>query len=950
MTRALERLVALRRALPRVRGARAAPAAPRSRGERTPLWAQRKRAARSARGRVAPPRLPDRARDVPRVPARRVRPAGPRGPAARRGVAAGPRGHRRHARALAVRGVASSSRSSRNFIYDGDAPLAERRAQALAIDLDRAARAARRGRAPRSCSTPTRSPSTSAACSASSRPGDARRRASTTCSSRSATCRSTSSRAPVRAARTARTRGSRELARDAARSSRLRVAGESRFVAAEDAATAPRRARRRRCPPGLPAALPRAGRGRRCAISSRATRARTARSSSARRRARASGVDRARGRAPRSPRSWPRDASSRARSCRGATQRELCDARCSTRSDASRSPKLRRAIEPVDAARARAVPPRLAGRAARAARARRAARGGRRARGLPPRRVGARDEHPARRASTATARWDLDALCAPGEVVWAGVEPLGASDGRIALYLAEHEALLDAPATPRRGPDRGAAVRDAALAPRGAVFFAEIAREVGGFPGDVLDALWEMVWAGEVTNDTLEPLRSRARAAAPSAVARGRTPRHPRAPRTGPAGQRGPLVAARVAPRRAPRATPTGAPRSRARCSIATACVTREAAHAEGDRGRLRGRLRRAQGPRGPGARAPRLLRRGARRGAVRAAGRRRSPARARDARRRRRRPSCSPRPIRRNAWGALLEWPAPPAATRDPSARPARSSCSATARSSGGSGAAGHALLTFCPRRRARASVARAARGARRRRVDAACGRSSSRPSTACPPRESPLAGAFVAAGFSSTLARLAQAARRRTPTGARGRRSRNDPPARRHARALARRDRPPSFRASRSSPSATARLQRAIASLLAVVTLGGQRHYLTRYHTVLFGKLYVPDAWDDDGRRRAVRPAPPRARSPAPAARAWATSSWRSSTSSRILPARPRLGTRAHRVGGVRRDDRATAELHGLDAARALEDEIVRRLRRARLRLDVALPRDHSPLVRTR
>jgi hypothetical protein len=39
---------------------------------------------------------------------------------------------------------------------------------------------------------------------------------------------------------------------------------------------------------------------------------------------------------------------------------------------------------------------------------------------------------------------------------------------------------------------------------------------------------------------------------------------------------------------------------------------------------------------------------------------------------------------------------------------------------------------------------------------------------------------------------------------------------------------------------------LQRAIHVALAVITLGGQRVYLTRYHTVLFGTLWVPDAWD--------------------------------------------------------------------------------------------------------
>ncbi|MCA9588000.1 MAG: hypothetical protein KC657_21900 [Myxococcales bacterium] len=41
---------------------------------------------------------------------------------------------------------------------------------------------------------------------------------------------------------------------------------------------------------------------------------------------------------------------------------------------------------------------------------------------------------------------------------------------------------------------------------------------------------------------------------------------------------------------------------------------------------------------------------------------------------------------------------------------------------------------------------------------------------------------------------------------------------------------------------------LQRAIHVALSVVTLGGQRSYLTKYHTVLFGKLWVPDAWGEE------------------------------------------------------------------------------------------------------
>jgi len=38
---------------------------------------------------------------------------------------------------------------------------------------------------------------------------------------------------------------------------------------------------------------------------------------------------------------------------------------------------------------------------------------------------------------------------------------------------------------------------------------------------------------------------------------------------------------------------------------------------------------------------------------------------------------------------------------------------------------------------------------------------------------------------------------------------------------------------------------LQRAIDIALRIVTLNRMRTYLTRYHTVLFGTLWVPDAW---------------------------------------------------------------------------------------------------------
>jgi ATP-dependent Lhr-like helicase len=107
--------------------------------------------------------------------------------------------------------------------------------------------------------------------------------------------------------------------------------------------------------------------------------------------------------------------------------------------------------------------------------------------------------------------WDLDALCAAGRVTWAGVEPLGANDGRIVLFLAEDEPLLATP--PGHAEGELAATIRSLLTTRGAIFFSEIARSVGGFPVETLRALWSLVWSGEATNDTLEPLRSLAEAA-----------------------------------------------------------------------------------------------------------------------------------------------------------------------------------------------------------------------------------------------------------------------------------------------------------------------------------------------------------------------------------------------------------------------------------------------------
>jgi ATP-dependent Lhr-like helicase len=103
---------------------------------------------------------------------------------------------------------------------------------------------------------------------------------------------------------------------------------------------------------------------------------------------------------------------------------------------------------------------------------------------------------------------DLDALTAAGEIVWAGVEPLGERDGRLALYLTDHLARLrKAPATVDLTPREQAILEH--LQRNGASFFQGVHDAAGGgYPGETVDALWSLVWKGALTNDTLHALRA----------------------------------------------------------------------------------------------------------------------------------------------------------------------------------------------------------------------------------------------------------------------------------------------------------------------------------------------------------------------------------------------------------------------------------------------------------
>jgi ATP-dependent Lhr-like helicase len=107
----------------------------------------------------------------------------------------------------------------------------------------------------------------------------------------------------------------------------------------------------------------------------------------------------------------------------------------------------------------------------------------------------------------------LDTLLGAGEVGWVGVEPLGDRDGRIALYLTDHMSKL-LPPDARGGPrGDGLAEREAQIVAHlhrhGASFFGPLHDAAGGgFPQETVDALWDLVWKGLITNDTLHALRA----------------------------------------------------------------------------------------------------------------------------------------------------------------------------------------------------------------------------------------------------------------------------------------------------------------------------------------------------------------------------------------------------------------------------------------------------------
>jgi ATP-dependent Lhr-like helicase len=101
----------------------------------------------------------------------------------------------------------------------------------------------------------------------------------------------------------------------------------------------------------------------------------------------------------------------------------------------------------------------------------------------------------------------LNELGASGRLVWVGCGSLGAKDGRVALYWRERIGLLADPPPPFQPPSPLHAAILEHLEQRGASFTATLQIRCGKPAlADLNSALWDLVWAGLITNDTFQPL------------------------------------------------------------------------------------------------------------------------------------------------------------------------------------------------------------------------------------------------------------------------------------------------------------------------------------------------------------------------------------------------------------------------------------------------------------
>jgi ATP-dependent Lhr-like helicase len=113
-----------------------------------------------------------------------------------------------------------------------------------------------------------------------------------------------------------------------------------------------------------------------------------------------------------------------------------------------------------------------------------------------------------RRIGSYSPTW-MDQLCAGGELVWVGAGAIGRRSGRVALYFREDARWLGPPNVKGDPPSEPlhTAIRERLAA--GAAFWTDLLADLTEVePLELQEALWDLVWAGEATNDAFAPLRA----------------------------------------------------------------------------------------------------------------------------------------------------------------------------------------------------------------------------------------------------------------------------------------------------------------------------------------------------------------------------------------------------------------------------------------------------------
>jgi len=129
----------------------------------------------------------------------------------------------------------------------------------------------------------------------------------------------------------------------------------------------------------------------------------------------------------------------------------------------------------------------------------------------------------ARRLGAYSPSW-LDELCTSGELVWIGAGPIGRNDGRVALYFREDVRIAGPPPAnaklERAEGDAHETIRERLAA--GPAFWLDLLADLDAPAEELHNALWDLAWSGEVTNDAFAPLRAPRLRAVPAQERGGR--------------------------------------------------------------------------------------------------------------------------------------------------------------------------------------------------------------------------------------------------------------------------------------------------------------------------------------------------------------------------------------------------------------------------------------------